>query len=82
MLGQITDIGRCASLKKTDIKQAHKGLKNPGVLDFNLLEMFHGSTELSENNAKRLDNIIRVRENFHFKSRSKQIFVTICPDLS
>lgn len=52
MLGQITDIGRGASLKKTDIKQAHKGLKNSEVLDFNLLEKFHGSTELSENNAK------------------------------
>lgn len=66
---QITDIGRCASLKKTDIKQAQKGLKKSGVLDLNLLEMFHGSTEHSENNAKLLDNIIRVKESFHFKTR-------------
>lgn len=82
MLGQITVIGRCALLKKTDFKKAQEGLKNAGVLDFKRLEMFHGSNELSENNAKLLDNIIRVTESFHFKTRHLSQFVKTCHDIT
>lgn len=81
VLGQITDIGRCSSCKKTDIKQAQEGLKKPQRY-FILNDWKNGSTELSENNAKLLDNIIRVTENSHFKTGHLSLFVKFCHDVT